>query len=326
MQPLAALDSPAPGAAIDEDEGRDALGIPRGVRGRHRRGLRHTEQRRPLHAGGIEDRAQVGDEVLEGDGGRVPVGEAVAASVVPDEAAAAAEQLEPVRPDRTLPVDLEMAQPVGRLDQRRSIAEEGIGQPRAVVGLGEVNALRLSRGAGCRRCIRADLVDLRHQAIALSAHGLNFDARSTGQGPANVGDVVLKVVLLDDHVRPEPIDQPFLFLERPGAFDEKPQRVERLAGQGDGLAVAQQTPFPDVETKGPKRIHPGCVALVHAPGEIYHAPGWRTRNPTVLRGFVDNLPKPTITTGETRPGAVGCGHWGPYEIDRSGRGAFDLRA
>src|SRR5207244_1303619 len=151
----------------------------------------------------------------------------------------------------------------------------------------KVHALRLSRGAGCRSCVRPDLVDLRHQAIALSAHGLNFDARSTGQGPANVGDVVLKVVLLDHHVGPELIDQPFLLPERPGAFDEEPQRVEGLAGQGDGLAVAQQTPFADFETKGPERIHPRCLALVHAPGEIYHAPGWRTRNPMVLMGLPD---------------------------------------
>jgi hypothetical protein len=127
-----------------------------------------------------------------------------------------------------------------------------------------MHPLRARRGArrGRRRPARC-LLDIGHQAIALSPHRLDLDPGRAGQGPANEGDVVLKVVLLDDHVRPQPLDQRLLPLEQPRPFHEQAQRLERLARQRHELPVTKEPSFRDLETKWPERIDPGGDVLIH---------------------------------------------------------------
>jgi len=63
---------------------------------------------------------------------RVPVGEATEATVVTDQLVGAAKAVEPVAPDRAFPIVLQMCKPVGRLDDRRTPAVAGPGEPDAV--------------------------------------------------------------------------------------------------------------------------------------------------------------------------------------------------
>jgi hypothetical protein len=63
------------------------------------------------------------------------------ALVVSDQCMFARQRLAPVAPDRTLRVVLEVAQPVGGLDERRAAPAGGIGDPRAVGGGAEADHL-----------------------------------------------------------------------------------------------------------------------------------------------------------------------------------------
>ena len=135
------LDPPAARTAANQDQRRDSLGVTGGVGGGHRRALRDGDDRRPLDAGRVEHRSRIGDEVLERDRGRRPVRPAIAAGVVANEAVAAAEQVEPVRPHRNLQVVIQVAEPVGRLRDRRARAEDGVGEPHAVGAAALVVAL-----------------------------------------------------------------------------------------------------------------------------------------------------------------------------------------
>jgi hypothetical protein len=49
-----------------------------------------------------------------------------------------------------------------------------------------------------------------------------------------------EVRLLDGRIRPEPVHELLLLEEPAGVLDEQHQRIERLALEGDGLAVAHQ--------------------------------------------------------------------------------------
>ena len=62
----------------------------------------------------------------------LPVGHAAAALVVADQPVSGRELVDPVRPDRAGPLDVQVGQPVGRLDQRRAVSGEGVGDAHVV--------------------------------------------------------------------------------------------------------------------------------------------------------------------------------------------------
>src|SRR5262249_40678608 len=69
-----------------------------------------------------------------------------------DEAMLGGERLQQMTPDRTLPVVFEMVEPVGRLDQRQTLADFGIGDANAVRRRAEMDFLAQARRR--LRCLR----------------------------------------------------------------------------------------------------------------------------------------------------------------------------
>jgi hypothetical protein len=99
----------------------------------HRRALADSEQVEALQAGGIDHAGQIVDERIEADFRRVPVGHAVGALVVANQAMPIQELAHPVPPQRALPVMLEVVEPIGCLHHRWPVADRRPGQPRAVM-------------------------------------------------------------------------------------------------------------------------------------------------------------------------------------------------
>ncbi len=89
----------------------------------------------------VDHRLQVADEVVERRRRDIPVGQAASAHVVPDEAVSAGQLGEPVPPHRTVPVVVDVGEPVGRLHQRRALPRARVGQRDAVGGAAEPDLL-----------------------------------------------------------------------------------------------------------------------------------------------------------------------------------------
>ena len=144
--PDVATARPAARVPAVEDEAGDAFGVPYRVDDRLRRPLRDPEERERLgRAGRRHHRLQVLDRALERGRAHVPVAHAAAALVVADEPEMLGEKVDPMAPDRALPLVLEVRQPVGGFDQQRA-------RPRFRPGdLGPVSGVHipdsLSRGA-----------------------------------------------------------------------------------------------------------------------------------------------------------------------------------
>jgi len=120
---------------------------------RHRTAPAGAEQAESVHAGGIGHSLEVGDPVLQGQARILPVGQAAAALVVPDEGVLLAQEFHPVAPDRRRPVPFEVGHPMSGLDHRRAVPACGVGEPHAIRRgaepqfLSRVNILRASRHA-----------------------------------------------------------------------------------------------------------------------------------------------------------------------------------
>ena len=120
---------------------------------RHRTAPAGAEQAESVHAGGIDDSLEVVDPVLQRQARILPVGQAAAALVVPDEGVLLAQEFHPVAPDRRRPVPFEVGHPMSGLDHRRAVPAGGVGEPHAIRRgaepqfLAHVNMLRASRHA-----------------------------------------------------------------------------------------------------------------------------------------------------------------------------------
>ncbi len=128
-----------PSAAVGavEDQVGDALRMLDGVGDRHGAALGDPEecesvQPRSLHHGLEVPHPRVDGELVD-----VPVGEAAPALVVSDERVVAGELSQPVAPHRALQVEIEVAEPVRRLHERRALAHAGPGDTDAVRRLAE---------------------------------------------------------------------------------------------------------------------------------------------------------------------------------------------
>ena len=99
----------------------DALGMAHRIGDGHGAALRDAEQREPVEAGRLDHALEVAHEGVERDVVDVPVGQAVAARVVADQPVLGGERLQQMAPDRALPIVFQMIEPVGGLEQRRSV-------------------------------------------------------------------------------------------------------------------------------------------------------------------------------------------------------------
>ncbi len=140
-QVLVATTGPALGEATVEDEVADSLRVPHRVGDRDGTALGDAEQREALEARGVDDGLEVADEGVEGDVVTVPVGQAVAALVVAQQRVALGQPADHVPPDRALPVELQVVQPVGGLDERGPLPGGRPGNAGAVGGRAEPDLL-----------------------------------------------------------------------------------------------------------------------------------------------------------------------------------------
>ena len=185
---LAAL-RPTLGVAAVQHELRDALRMSHGVLDAGCAALRDAEQREAIQVRSRDDRFEVGDLRLVRQIFGVPVRQAAAARVEADQLAAGREEAEPVPPHRALPVELQVRQPVRRLDERRAAPRGRDRQAHAVGGLDEPD--RLLHGghgtaAGQRNRRRPRILELRggtpQMARSAVATG-SLAARTAGNRP-----------------------------------------------------------------------------------------------------------------------------------------------
>ena len=189
---------PATCIAAVEDEIGDPLRVPRGVGHRDRRALRDAQQRKPVQAGGVDDRLQITDPGLDRRLADLRVRKAAAALVVTHNSVALAEPIEPMAPDRAFPVQLEMGQPGRDPYQRRTAAVHRVGQAHPVRRGAKpdlshhARTLNLPRASPCSRpssdttsvhnLLRAlDCAPYRSAAVSLTA----FHGASTVTGNAS---------------------------------------------------------------------------------------------------------------------------------------------
>ena len=125
----------APHRAVEHQRG-DALGVGGREQDAHRPALGDPEQGRPLGPGGVHDRPDVVDPLLEGRHLGDRVGQPGAALVEEDQARERAEPLEEASERRRLPLELEVGGEAEDEDQvDRPVADDLVGD-RGVAGLG----------------------------------------------------------------------------------------------------------------------------------------------------------------------------------------------
>ena len=73
---------------------------------------------------------------------------------------------------------------------------------------------------------------------------------------------MIQVVLFDDGVGPDALHQLIFGEQTPGLLEEHAERVEHLVGQRNGLTLAQEAPFADVE--------PECAEFVDGTAVTSH--------------------------------------------------------
>ena len=128
-------------AAVEQQPG-DPLGMPHGIHDGDRTTLGHAHEREPVVPRRLHDRLEVADACLQAVVLDVPVGQAMPALVVAHDRGELAELSEEVPPHRALPVELQVAEPARRDDQRRAGPVDRVGNPHPVGGPAEPDGLR----------------------------------------------------------------------------------------------------------------------------------------------------------------------------------------
>ena len=131
---------PAARVGAQQHQVADALRMARRVLDRDRAALRMPEQHEALEPGSLRHGLEVAHQRIEGDL-RVPVGKAGAPLVHTRHRVVARKRLDPRTPDRALPLVLEMREPVRRLEKRRPVAGDRVGNARAVGAPAEADLL-----------------------------------------------------------------------------------------------------------------------------------------------------------------------------------------
>lgn len=98
----------------------------------YRASLGYPQEGEPVQAEGIHHGLQVTDPGIEGKVLNCPVGEAATPFVVPDQKVVPGQLFQPVAPHGAAPVEFQMAEPVGSLDQRWPLANGRVGDTNAV--------------------------------------------------------------------------------------------------------------------------------------------------------------------------------------------------
>src|SRR4029077_20793088 len=190
----------------------------------------------------------------------LPVGQAAAALVVADQGVVARHLLEPAAPHRALPVVLEVVQPVRRLEQRRPVARDRVGDAHAVgrsaeadllAGHGREDSTRVPSESGFSRRAMQVFPDCRLRVRDSRMGRIPQGGRAMADkgAPSGVGSALVLILLLTGIA----IWQWPLESLRPPA--SKATSVDRIAALQDTPARRWQAPF--VATRSDKAPSPG---------------------------------------------------------------------
>src|SRR4051812_30408891 len=142
--------------------------------------LGDSQHWKPVELDGVDKLFEIAYPRREGEVADVPVRESIAALVITHEGVVLGEFSDPVRPDRTMPFEVEMVEPVRCLDQWRAIASERIGDLSSVIGVKEPYLLiRNDRNDVASLQQRGSIVlvrngsDVGSEAISLARNGLD---------------------------------------------------------------------------------------------------------------------------------------------------------
>ena len=87
--------------------------------------LRDTKKIELFDTSGVDHRLKIRDEGVQREIRHFPVGQTIASLVVADQAIAPGQLTEPVAPNRTPPVELEVVEPVGSFDEGEALSDRG---------------------------------------------------------------------------------------------------------------------------------------------------------------------------------------------------------
>src|SRR5262245_4611100 len=104
--------------------------------------LCHPEQGEACELGCLSDGCEIIDVSFRGEIHPLPVGEPTSAPIVADDRVAPTEQSKPRAPDRVLPIQLEMVNPMLSKQQRWTFATGCVGNPRPIAAGAESDVLR----------------------------------------------------------------------------------------------------------------------------------------------------------------------------------------
>src|SRR5215510_693791 len=213
------------------------------VGNRDRAALRNPKQRKPLHSGRLDNAFEVAYKSVERNVIELPIGQAVAARIVPDQPVFGGEDMQQVTPDRALPVVFEMIEPIGGFDQRRAMSCERIGNADSIGRGAEVNllwwCLSYRLRVGVMSC-RALLVDRANKAHAFARNGADYflnvsvvaNRFACGVDPARQRRIRY------DAAAPDRRDQVILAHDAVSVLDQVNQQVEYLRLQRNQLGAA----------------------------------------------------------------------------------------
>src|SRR3989442_10184260 len=119
----------------------DSFRMPDGVRNADRAALRQAHQYEPFKSERIDDRLQVVDPHIERKVIADPVGQATSSFVVSDISMEPRKFLDPMPPDRAFQIELNMAQPIRRPNERGTVAGHPAGDAYSIFGGAETNLL-----------------------------------------------------------------------------------------------------------------------------------------------------------------------------------------
>src|SRR5260221_5287483 len=121
-----------PRIGATQDEGADALRVPDGVGDADRRPLRHPQKHESIEPEVVDERLEVADHGLERQVRYVPIREAGPPLVIPDQRSVTRQLGEKVAPNRAVPVELEVAQPMSSPDDWWTGALAGVREANAI--------------------------------------------------------------------------------------------------------------------------------------------------------------------------------------------------
>lgn len=278
---------------------RDALGVTGGVGDGDGSALRVAEESEFGEAGGIHNNFQIAHPGLEGDVFDVPSGEAVAATVVAENAGAAGEIADPMAPDGAFPFEIEMVETVGDLDKGMAGADGGIGEADFVGSDAETNFLagggndfrswrvRCGNGFAVRNGSEKAIADAGNSFDEGAAVGLFAESF------AESGDVAIEIVFFDGGFRPDGGHEVLLGDEVAAGFDEDAEGLEGFTGERDRSALAKQAMFAEFQTKGAELIDSVGRILAHGFRKIAEKIQPRQRTPAPVRRVNGHRREPT---------------------------------